>query len=108
MLYKFHVMLSDDDIAIPIINSVQEELSETLTYYKFIQKQRVSFSNHLEALESKNGSNLIVKKLKSEIKHLREEEIKVIAIMKLLVISDDSMKQTFENQDFCQIHPLSS
>ena len=97
MLYKFHVMLSDDDIAIPIINSVQEELSETLTYYKFIQKQRVSFSNHLEALESKNGSNLIVKKLKSEIKHLREEEIKVIAIMKLLVISDDSMKQTFEN-----------
>lgn len=49
MLYKFHVMLSDDDIAIPIIDSVQEE------------------------------------------------EIKVVTIMKLLVLSDDSMKQKFEN-----------
>ncbi len=97
MLYKFHVMLSDDDIAIPIIDSVQEELSETLTYYKFIQKQRVAFSNHLEALEAKNGSIIIVKKLRNEIKHLKEEETKVVSIMKSLVISDDSMKEKFEN-----------
>ena len=97
MLYKFHVMLSVDDIAVPIVDSVQEELSETLTYYKFIQKERVSFSNHLEALESKNGSVLIIKKLKKEIKHLKEEEIKMISIMKSLIISEDSMKQKFEN-----------
>lgn len=97
MLYKFHVMLSDNDIAVPIIDSVQEELSETLTYYKFIQKQRVSFSNHLEALEAKDGSIIIVKKLKKEIKHLKDEEIKVVSIMKSLVISDDSMKQKFDN-----------
>ena len=47
MLYKFHVMLSDDEISVPIIDSVQEELAEMLTYFKFIQKERVSFSNHL-------------------------------------------------------------
>lgn len=97
MLYKFHVMLSDNDIAVPIIDNVQEELSETLTYYKFIQKERVAFSNHLEALEAKNGSTLIVKKLKNEIKHLKEQEEKMILIMKALVISDDSMKEKFEN-----------
>lgn len=97
MLYKFHVMLSDDDIAIPTIDSAQEELSEMLTYFKFIQKERVSFSNHLEALESKNGSTFIVKKLKNEIKHLREEEVKMIVMMKSLIITDESMKEKFEN-----------
>ena len=97
MLYKFHVMLSDSDIAVPIVNNVQEELSETLTYYKFIQKERVSFSNHLGALEAKKGSPLILKKLKSEIKHLREQELKIVAIMKKLVISDDTMKEKLEN-----------
>lgn len=97
MLYKFHVMLFDSDIAVPIVNSVQEELSETLTYYKFIQKERVSFSNHLEALEAKSGSHLIIKKLKNEIKHLREQELKIVAIMKKLVIFDDTMKEKFEN-----------
>lgn len=40
----------------------------------------MSFSNHLEALESKNGSALIVKKLKNEIKHLHEEEASMIAV----------------------------
>jgi transposase len=90
-------MLSEDDIAVPIVDSVQEELSETLTYYKFIQKERVAFSNHLEALEAKNGSILIVKKLKMEIKHLKEQEDKMILIMKSLLLTSDSMKEKFEN-----------
>ncbi|SFV60666.1 Mobile element protein [hydrothermal vent metagenome] len=97
MLYKFHVMLSTDDIAVPIVDNVQEGLSEALAYYKFIQKERVSFSNHLESLEVKNGSTLIIKKLKSEIKHLKAEEEKMIVMMKSLVLSDKLMKEKFEN-----------
>jgi transposase len=97
MLYKFHVMLSANEISVPIINSVQEELSEMLTYFKFIQKERVSFSNHLEALDSKNGSMMIIKKLKQEIKHLRAEEKEMIISMKELLLSDLKMKQDFEN-----------
>jgi len=97
MLYRFHVMLSANEISVPIINSVQEELSEMLTYFKFIQKERVSFSNHLEALEFKNGSVMIVKKLKKEIKHLKSEEEDMIISMKELLLSDLKMKQDFEN-----------
>jgi transposase len=97
MLYKFHVMLKENDIAIPIIDKAQEELSEMLTYYKFLQKQRVSFSNHLEALSSKDGSLYIVKKLKKEIKQLKEQEEDMILKMKLLIISDELMAQKFEN-----------
>ena len=97
MLYKFHVMLSASEISVPIINTVQEELSEMLTYFKFIQKERVSFSNHLEALDSKDGSTMIVKKLKQEIKHLRAEEENMIVSMKKLLLTDSKMKQDFEN-----------
>jgi len=97
MLYKFHVMLKENDIAIPIIDKAQEELSEMLTYYKFLQKQRVSFSNHLEALSSKDGSLYIVKKLKKEIKQLKKQEEDMILKMKLLIIADELMAQKFEN-----------
>jgi len=97
MLYKFHVMISDDEISIPTINSVHEELSEMLTYFKFIQKERVSFSNHLEALDSKDGSIMIIKKLKQEIKHLKDEEENLITSMKKLVLSDTKMKQKLGN-----------
>lgn len=50
----------------------------------------------MEVLEAKKGSILIVKKLKIEIKHLKEE-VKMISIMKSLIISDKSMKLKFEN-----------
>jgi len=97
MLYKFHVMLSTSEISVPIVNAVQEELSEMLTYFKFIQKERISFSNHLEALDSKDGSIMIVKKLKQEIKYLRAEEDNMIVSMKKLLLTDSKMKQDFEN-----------
>jgi transposase len=97
MLYKFNVMLKNSDIAVPIINKVQEELSEMLSYYKFLQKQRVSFSNHLEALLAKDGSLYIRKKLNKEIKQLKEQEEKMILKMKSLIISDEKMAQKFEN-----------
>ena len=97
MLYKFHVMLSTSEIRVPVINTVQEELSEMLTYFKFIQRERVSFSNHLEALDSKNGSIMIIKKLKQEIKHLIAEEENMIVSMKKLLLSDSKIKQDFEN-----------
>jgi transposase len=97
MLYKFHVMLNDSDITVPIINSAQEELSEMLTYYKFLQKQRVGFSNHLEALSSKDGSSYIIKELDKEIKQLKSQEEKMILKMKSLILSDKIMIQKFEN-----------
>jgi len=100
MLYKFNVMLKNSDIAVPIINKAQEELSEMLTYYKFLQKQRVSFSNHLEALSAKDGSLYIRKKLNKEIKQLKEQEGEIILKMKALIISDKIMAQKFAPQEY--------
>lgn len=97
MIYKFHVMLNESDITVPTIDKAQEELSEMLTYYKFLQKQRVSFSNHLEALSAKDGSLYITTKLNREIKQLKEQEEEMIIKMKSLIISDEIMAQKFEN-----------
>jgi len=97
MLYKFHVMIKESDLTVPIINDVQEELSEMLTYYKFLQKQRIGFSNHLEALSSKDGSDYISKELNKEIKQLKSQEEKMIIKMKSLILSEKIMIQKFEN-----------
>lgn len=68
-----------------------------LTYYKFLQKQRVGFSNHLEALSSKDGSGYIIKELNQEIKQLKGQEESMILKMKSLILSDKIMIQKFEN-----------
>ncbi len=91
MLYKFHVMLHTSEI------SVHEEFSEVLTYYKFIQKERVSFSNHLEALESKDGSLIIKKELKKQIYDLKTKEDEMIKLMKNIINSNEDLVKKFEN-----------
>ena len=61
MLHKFHVMANDGDIVIPIIDEAQESLGTMMGYYKLLQKQRNAFSNHLEALQAKEGKSPIEK-----------------------------------------------
>ena len=97
MLYHFHVMAKLDDIAVPVIDEVQEAIGEMLSYYKLLLKQRNSFSNHLESLESKQGSSFIIKQLKTEIKQLKLQEEKVIQKMKQLIDSDTFLSERFEN-----------
>ena len=97
MLYKFHVMIKESEIAVPVINPLAEGLGEMLTYYKFLQKQRIGFSNHLEALESKQGNTRIIKELKKTIVQLKKQEDNVIEKMKLLILSNKILSEKFKN-----------
>lgn len=96
MLHKFHVMAKDTDITIPVINEAQESLGSMLSYYKLLQKQRNAFSNHLEALEAKEGKSFIEKKLKKEIKNIQNQEKDMILEMKKLILSDAKLAKSFE------------
>jgi transposase len=96
MLYEFRVMAKENDIKVPIINELQEVLSEILSYYKLLQKQRTAFSNHLEALESKDKNSFIIKKLKKDIEKIKEEEKELVNQMKQLVLSDKYLLKKFE------------
>lgn len=97
MLYEFRVMAKLEDIKVPIIDEEQETLGELLSYYKLLQKQRTSFSNHLESLESKKGNSFLIKQLNKEIKQLKEQEYKIIEQMKLLIKSNKILSKKFEN-----------
>lgn len=96
MLHKFHVMAKDGDIVVPVIDKVQEALGAMMGYYKLLQKQRNALSNHLEALEAKEGNSSIKKKLKKEIDKLKLQEKEMIKEMKNLILSDSKLVQSFE------------
>jgi len=96
MLHKFHVMAKDGDIVVPLIDEVQESLGSMLGYYKLLQKQRNAFSNYLEALEAKEGKSPIEKKLRKEIKKLKDQEEDMIKEMKDLILLDTKLSQAFE------------
>jgi transposase len=97
MLYQFHVMAKSDDIDVPVIDAVQEAIAEMLSYYKLLQKQRNGFSNHLEALEAKQGSIFIIKQLQKEITQLKKKEEKIIQDILQLIYSDPDLFQRLEN-----------
>lgn len=96
MLHKFHVMAKDGDILVPIIDKAQEALGAMMGYYKLLQKQRNTLSNHLEALKAKEGNSSIKKKLKKEIEKLKLQEKEMIKEMKNLILSDTKLVQSFE------------
>lgn len=97
MLYEFHVLIKEDEIKVPVIDIAKETLGEMLSYYQLLKKQRNGFSNHLEALESKEGSTYIRKQLKKEIAQLKIKEANITEDMIQLVKSDEYLQERFNN-----------
>jgi len=54
MLYKFHVLLKEEDFRIPEIDKVAEQLGAYVSSYRIIQKTRTMLSNHLQCQKSFN------------------------------------------------------
>jgi len=96
ILHKFYVMAKKGDIVVPTIDKAQEALGAMMGYYKLLQKQRNALSNHLEALEAKEGNSSIKKKLNKEIEKLKLQEKEMIKEMKNFILSDTKLVQSFE------------
>jgi transposase len=95
MLYEFRIMAKKEDIRVPVIDNLQENLGEMLSFYKLLQKQRLAFSGHLESLESKDGNQFIIKQIKKDIKSLKNQENQLIEQMKELIHSKEELAQKF-------------
>lgn len=87
----------DSEVQVPPYNEVVEELKELMSYYKFTVKQRVQTNNHLEALKAKDSSSYAVKDLKNNIANLRSKESEIITWIRVIIESDEYLKQGFEN-----------
>jgi len=66
------------EISIPVIDPIVEEMKELMVYYRLRVKQRVQLSNHLESLVSRDGSKVLIRTVKAEIKSLKKSEDKII------------------------------
>ena len=97
MLYQFHIMAEPGDIAVPVIDEVQETLKEMLTLYKLLQKQRTALSNHLEALEAKKRITLITKKVHKEVKRMKQQEEELVDEMLALINADEKLSRDLKN-----------
>ena len=97
VLSKALHLARDKEIRIPPYDMVVEEIKELMGYYKFTTKQRVQNSNHLEALEAKNGSSYAMSDLKKNIKRLKEQEKEIIKKVKDIIDSDEKLSQGFDN-----------
>jgi transposase len=91
------VLAKDEDIVIPVINSIAENIKELMSYYKFIVKQRVMAINHLESIKAKDGSDYIFKSLKKEILLLKEKEKEIIAKIRNLILKDQKLSNDYNN-----------
>lgn len=97
MLSKMIVTALDEEITVPIVNSVVEELHELISYYKFLLKQRTQNKNHLEAISVKNPNSIVSKHIIKEIKSLNLKIDKLIDSMKKLIKKDKGLYQAFIN-----------
>lgn len=97
VLSKAIAVAEDDEIRVPYLNAVVEEIKELMSYYKFTVKQRVKAVNHLEALQSKNGSAYAIKNLNKSIKTFKQEEKAILSRIQEIIEQDDALKEGFDN-----------
>lgn len=90
------VLAGKNEIKIPDIDIVEEEIKELMSFYRFTLKERVRADNRLEAIRSKDGSTYIVNELKKRIEALKKEEKKVLAKILEIIERDENLKRKFE------------
>ena len=89
------VIAREDEVIVPVINPLVEEIKELISYYKLKLKQRVQLSNHLESLDFKQGNKSLIKRVKNEISQLKKIEESIIDEIYELMIKDVTLKNKY-------------
>jgi len=98
MLYKFHVLLKEEDFRIPEIDKVAEQLGAYVSSYRIIQKTRTMLSNHLQSREYENGIDPKLKEsIKKEMEKLKQIEEALEKKMEAFGRDNPEIKEDFEN-----------
>ena len=91
------VLAKDNEIVIPTISPVVEDIKEMMSYYKFVVKQRVMASNHLESITVKDGNNYVISSLEDEIKSLKHKENNIVVNIKSIIEKDKELVAAYDN-----------
>jgi transposase len=85
----------ENEIKIPVIDPVVEEMKELMVYYRLKVKQRTQLSNHLESLVAKSGSKLLCRTIKAEIKSLKKSEDTIIEQVSSIVTKSQYLSDKY-------------
>jgi transposase len=97
LLSKMIVIAKNEDIKVPIINSIEEELNELIACYKLIIKQQVIAKNHIAALKAKREKSYSIKELELQYQFLKKQELKLIKQIKSIIKKDEKLQEAFKN-----------
>jgi len=97
LLSKMIVTAKNEDIKVPMINSVEEELKELIACYKLIIKQQVISKNHIAALKAKREKSYSIKELELQYQFLKKQELKLIKQIKSVIKKDEKLQEIFKN-----------
>lgn len=93
MLSKAIVVAKEEEIRVPQIDTVVEEIKELMNLYRFTVKQRVQMSNHLESLHEAEASSYVLKELKKRIKAQKHKETEIMEQIEALIDSHETLQE---------------
>lgn len=96
MLSSAIALATKEEVKVPVINMLYEELKELMIYKSLIVKQKTQCMNHLESKQY-NHSTYLMNKLKKEIERLKQDEEEILEKIKLLLKTDDKLYESFLN-----------
>ncbi|PLY09978.1 MAG: IS110 family transposase [Arcobacter sp.] len=90
-------LAKDDEIKVPYIDTIVEELKELISYYKFTTKSSSKLINQLEAVTVKDGSKYMINDLKKSLKISKNKEIEILNKIKDIINSDNKLLKGYNN-----------
>ena len=97
VLSKMLSVALDEDVKVPVINVVKEELKELIAGYKLIIKQQTTAKNHIAALKVKKQKSFMIKEFESQYQYLKKQELKIIKQIKSIIKQDKNLLDIFLN-----------
>lgn len=87
----------DNEIKVPYIDFIIEEIKELISYYKFVTKNTTKQINHLESIKAKDGNKYLENDLTKSIRTSKKKEIEILNKIKNIIKKDNRLAKSYEN-----------
>lgn len=97
MLCQAGMLAKEEEIHIPVIDVIVEQMNDLMSYYQLLVKQRVQMNNHLEKLHHKESTYSLKKTLEKEIQAFKKKEQHTIDEIKTLIDKDSRLALQYQS-----------
>ncbi len=97
MLCQAGMLAKEEEIHIPVVDVIVEQINDLMSYYQLLVKQRVQTSNHLEKLQHKESITTLKKALEKEIFAFKQKEQHTINEIKRLIMENSMLALKYQS-----------